>query len=566
MRFQHGSFAMFIVSVVIGCGFWQVVTHGADAGVGRVEQSVVSLGKLDGFWRYSAGLGPYHEGGQGLYVVPASMLGGDFAYKKRPYEKEALFADHLSLVRLLGGFNDEGEGGRDLAYRNEDGVIRYRMELLRGRLGPYVENGYTDLTIVLDNVPWCFPDAPEAGKLGQFSPPRDEQEWSAFIEVLCKELVVVLGEETANGLRFRVGTENGSRKRFDGSHEDYVRHYVVTAAAVRSILPRAKVGCYNISGVSMRGVRELHNVRPIELAETCLSGEAVAPFDWVAYSRYFRPGEDALGHAQTCREVWDAFENAVPKLRGVSREIHEFGIAPWGEVSKGIFASAEPGVLGAALTCQMMLRLREAGIDRLWHWGVLDRYRNRQNRLVEFPTGLAWLMSVLEYMRGGDAYLLAPVKESKVGAEYLALGVKGEGDARLLVSAYHADISEHGVESVTFVWPDELGEIEGREILYTRLNRQSSVHDTIRKDLQRAGLLNADFIERPDRLGNVREMGGRAAENLVGENQTRYDAKWAESLTLKEMAGEAYSIGRDGVMTTITVSVGAPELLVIWVK
>jgi hypothetical protein len=134
---------------------------------------------------------------------------------------------------------------------------------------------------------------------------------------------------------------------------------------------------------------------PIALAEHCAreanlsDGRKPTPFDWVAYSRYFRPGDTALDHARTCREVWEAFAQSVPELRGISREIHEFGIAPWGELDKGVFASAEPGALGAALTCQMMLRLREAGIRRLWHWGVLDQLRGAKDQVSILPTGTA---------------------------------------------------------------------------------------------------------------------------------------------------------------------------------
>ena len=115
----------------------------------------VPLGKLDAFWRYSAGLGPFHERGQGLNTVPDILLTGSFPYRKRPFPQEALFADHLSLVRFLGGFSDGSDKGqpdpavreRDLAWRDADGKIRYRMELVGPRLQPYLDNGYTDLTI-----------------------------------------------------------------------------------------------------------------------------------------------------------------------------------------------------------------------------------------------------------------------------------------------------------------------------------------------------------------------------------------------------------------------------------
>ena len=562
-------------SQIIRAGLLAIVTTGAAfAETPKPEEKIVPLGKWEGFWRYSAALGPYHEEGQGLEVVPDCMLHGDFPYSKRPYPREALFADHLSLVRILGGFSNAGKEGaavslRDLAYRDDNGKIQYRMDLLERRLKPYLDNGYTDFTIVLDNVPWCFPEKPEEGNLGQIAPPKDSQEWYGFIQTFCRELVRIMGREQAERLRFRVGTENGSRKRFDGTHADFVRHYETSAAAVRSVLPAAPVGCYNISGVTMKGMQETHNVNAFELAKHCFTqnnsfdGKLPTPFDWVAYSRYYRVGEDPLSNAQVCNQVWSEFGRQVPELQGVSREIHEFGIAPWGEVSADVFTSSEPGVLGATLTCQMMLRMREAGINRLWHWGVLDKYRNAAKKLVSVPTGEAWLMSILESMRGGDAYLLSPVNNSANGTKYLALASNVGQRVIVLFSSYNPDVSQHKSERVTFNLPPQLGNLTNGKTSYVRLDRESSVHDTIRKDLAAANLLQDDFIRRPDRLGAIRQMGlGVEAEKLVGSSQEAYDKLWIESLTLKPMDREACSIGE----STLAVDLSVPEILVLSIE
>jgi len=568
------SRAIHLAFALIGVSATAQAAISANTSAALAERSadcaIVPLGKLEGFWRYSAALGPFHEEGHGLDVVPDCMLHGDFPYVKRPYAREALFADHLSMVRILGGFSDEGKEGtavqqRDLAYRDASGKIHYRMELLEPRLKPYLDNGYTDLTVVLDNVPWCFPEKPQSVHLGQKSPPRDAQEWSAFIQQVCRELVRIMGREQANRLRFRVGTENGSRKRFDGTHADYVRHYENTAAAVRSILPNARVGCYNISGVSLKAMNdshnEGHNVNALELAKYCCSASPQAiPFDWVAFSRYYRPGDDPRVHAAVCGDVWDAFESRVPKLKGISREIQEFGIAPWSEVKEGTFTSAEPGVLGAALTCQMMLRLREVGVDRLWHWSVLDLYRNAANKLVKVPTGGAWLLSILETMRGGEAFLLSPVKKSPHGTKHLALAVRLGERVIVLFSSYNPDASVHASERVSFTLPEQLANIGNGKTSYVRLDRESSVHDTIRKDLVAAQLLHNDFINRPDRLGTIRQMGlGKEAEKLIGSKQDAYDKLWIESLTLKLTERDACSFSNHEV----TLDLPVPGLFVL---
>lgn len=532
---------------------------------------LVPLGKLDAFWRYSAALGPFHEGGQGLHEVPDYMLKGDFPYHKRPYPLEAMFADHLSMVRILGGFNDEGDAkirDRDLAYRDANGVVRYRMELLRPRLKPYLDNGYTDLTIVLDNVPWCFPVKPAAEKLGQYGAPADPNEWRDFIRALCREISAVMGPEGAGKLRFRVGTENGSLRRFGGTHDEYVRHYDFTAAAVKEVLPGAKVGCYNISAINPRTMSS-HNVRAYDLAEHCFktpnsaTGTTSTPFDWVAYSRYYRAGDDPENYAQVCREVWNEFGRRVPELKTVSREIHEFGFAPWGEAEKGAFASAEPGALGAAQTAQIMMLLREAGINRLWHWGVLDKFRDGKNQLRALPTSLAWLLSILDSMKGGEAYLLRPMDTSALGTRYLALLSKTDRRTTLLVSAYNMKLSEHSPETVRLCLPAGV-EVKGRKITFVRLNRENCIHDRIRRDLAGAGQLKEDYVKRPDLLGDVRQMvPGRPAEGLVGQRYAQYTEMWEKSLTLKPFDESIGLVTTGGEGVVVTLRLAAPELLVL---
>ena len=539
----------------------------------------VPLGKLDAFWRYSAGLGPFHERGQGLNTVPDILLTGSFPYRKRPFPQEALFADHLSLVRFLGGFSDGSDKGqpdpavreRDLAWRDADGKIRYRMELVRPRLQPYLDNGYTDLTIVLDNVPWCFPEKPEAKKFGNVVVPRSAEEWKQFIEVLCREIVKTMGSEAAGRLRFRVGTENGSEKRFVGTHDDYVRHYQSTVAAVRSVLPTAKIGPYNISGgVSLAAVQTRHNVRPLDLAVTCyreanpFDGKRPSPIDFVAYSRYFRPGDDPVAeHVQPCQEVWEEFGRRVPELKDVSREIHEFGFAPWGEVEQGVFATAEPGALGAAMTCQMMLRLREVGIQRLWHWGVLDKLRGAKQQVSMLPTGLVWLMSVLEYMRDGESFLL-PAPDSRTGTCHLALMTRTAEADLFLASAYNPTIADHTATSVVFRLPALWNGMTLQGARCMRLDRTTSIHDRIRRELNETGHLGDDYKRQPERLGNVREMTkGKAGDRLVADHLGQYHQQWTESMTLRPMAAGVAVMGKDGGTTTLTVTLTPPELLVI---
>jgi hypothetical protein len=366
-----------------------------------------------------------------------------------------------------------------------------------------------------------------------------------------------------------VGTENNGVARFSGSHDEFIRHYDATAAAVKSVLPDAQVGPFNIGGAGVRG-NEKANVRPFDLAAHCFNetntftGNPGTPFDWIAFSRYFTPGTDLEANARGCETVWDEFARRVPQLKGASREIHEFGVAPFGEEKKGAFVSEEDGALGAASTAQMMFRLREVGINRLWHWGMADKFRARDNKLYSLFTGPAWLLSVLEYAAGGEAFLLEPVAESAVGTRFIGLASVKTDCSIFIFSAYNKDTAVNTSETVRFRIPKDAANMADKKLSFVVLNRDTAVHDQIRRDLEAAGLLADRFLARPDRLGSVREMGkGRPAEWLVGDKLPEYYKVWERSLTLKPLADETGAITALPEYYEFTLNLAPPEVLVI---
>ena len=541
--------------------------------VGGEDANCKPLGTLDRFWRFQPALGPFHEQGQGLIPIPDYVVSGtDFDYVKRDVDREPPFADHLSLVRLLGGFNNAKDpeiDRRDLAYRDSDGDIGYRLEFLEPRLRPYLDSGIKQFTLVLDNVPWCFPSQPSTASLGQKSPPRDPQQWRDFIAAVCTEYVRIVGPVIAANTRFRIGTENNGRERFDGSHEEYIRHYQASAAGIQSVLPEAPIGPFNISGVSIIGVEKRHNVRGFDLADALLSepnpysNAESAPVDFIAFSRYFSPGADLSASARGAGEVWDTFEARVAALAGVSREVHEFGIAPFGE-DKGHFVSSEDGALGAAATALMMFRLREAGVDRIFHWPVVDAFRDAKRKMHYLFTSTAWLLSVLERAACGDSFLLEPLGPSPAGTDYLGLASVKADETVFVFTAYNRDTTVSTKETVSFELPHVVGQVAVESIRAVVLHRGNAVHDLIRGDLAEAGLLAQRFVERPDRVGSVREMGeGREAEAFVGERLETYHIAWRESLSLRPVSPQGVRIETRNGVRTLSLPLASPQLVVL---
>jgi hypothetical protein len=134
--------------------------------------------------------------------------------------REIPFVDSFTIVRFLGGYRedwlrnfqqlDEGLGRRSLDYaiRQSDGSLRFRAELIRRRLEPYLAAGYRaqDITIMLQNAPWDLATKdgrpPVMTEWGRSSPPGDLEEWSRMIRQFALDLQAYLGS-AASELQFK---------------------------------------------------------------------------------------------------------------------------------------------------------------------------------------------------------------------------------------------------------------------------------------------------------------------------------------------------------------------------
>ena len=107
-----------------------------------------SHGVLQSFWRNQPVIGRWLSQGQGLMKIPDYLQNTSFPYKLRPYKKEVPFADSLTTVRLLGGWDYSkkrgelhGQQNADLVFM-ENGKLYYRWDFLKKRLDPYLMAGY----------------------------------------------------------------------------------------------------------------------------------------------------------------------------------------------------------------------------------------------------------------------------------------------------------------------------------------------------------------------------------------------------------------------------------------
>jgi hypothetical protein len=550
-----------------------------------------SIGIMKPFWRNHPLAGPYNEKGQHLFEVPDYFFETDFPYLKRPYEREVLFADHLSIVRILGGTssytgldlsNDLGPNNKldetdtvaieklsqyDFVYRKPDGTLAFRPELIDDRLRPYIENGYESFTIVLDNTPYDLTSHPEIGSFGQSAPPDDPDEWYETVRQLCTTLSNLLGSEKANKLCFRIGTEQNGIERFAGTEEQFITHFDYAAAAIKDVLPGAILSLYNISGASIDNIMTKHNVNAFRVIEHATSGTnrktgpPNTPVSVVSASRYYSEKDDLDKIAGGIDEVWDYIEANITGENSFTREIHEFAaMGDWGSVPR----TNNPDAFGNAMNLDVIIKLLSNGVDRLFLWNMLEAvplfYLDLRFYL---PSSMLWGYSVLEYMQGGSAYILHPESaDAHENSSFSALLSTFPNKAYLIVNGFNTDRTSHESSEVLVRIPKEILQFEPGIIRSSSMNNENSIHYNIRKDLDSAQNLKQIVKEKPEWVTSLvamnKDLG--AAWVMAINKKDDYNSMWKASLTLTEFKGTLTERGNDYY---ISMPLNTPESTVI---
>ncbi len=153
------------------------------------------------------------------------------------------FMTEIAYGCLLGGmrrfhpdwFRGIGPGGEIQA--DFSGMI--------AELRAIVEAGCKPI-VILDKVPEAMSDEPREGIYGNPAPPTDERVWGRYVQAAVEAMVQAFGRDAVAAWSFRVSNEPDNRAHWAGTREQYFAHYDYTVAALRRVLPEARVGPGNI--------------------------------------------------------------------------------------------------------------------------------------------------------------------------------------------------------------------------------------------------------------------------------------------------------------------------------
>ncbi|AKJ64483.1 GH39 family glycosyl hydrolase [Kiritimatiella glycovorans] len=578
-------------------------------------EDAASIGKWDGFYRGHQLQGHLTSLRQGLVTIPEYMFETSFPYRKRPYEEEIPFVDTISIVRFCGGYQKawarqsgfDEPAKLDLAYEDENGELQYRFEWVKKRLNPYLEMGYRDIIISLDNVPYAMQAYESTGAYGQIAPPRDYEEWGRFIEALCNHMIDLYGYDLPNRWTFRMGTENNGQKpgdahTFDGTHEQWIRWYDFTSAAVKKVLPGARFGPGEFGGpIHTRGV-EPPAVDYIRFVEHCATGanyatgEIGAPLDFIANSSHSVPryqNGKLVGCAWPSERV-DANRDSYRNMIGPHRQYadlpkycFQFGhlcseqTDPTEKAMPGVgsvLRTCEPGGRGAAWTFHTLVEMKEEvpAIEGIWHWGVLESFKGGLDGSAEKSTGRVthallksngWLYSILDYAQGGEAWVF-DVPAGADGTVYKILFTTRRGHTYLIASAFHADRGYFTPRELSVTIPARLFPGNPKKTLagQVELTQKNSVYREIRKDFEERGLLAPGHARYDDLLAGIYEISDREKRGEVIDclraNFPVYRERMVDSLTLKPFEG-VLERGNDEYTFTFEMIPGSVKAIAI---
>ncbi|AKJ65167.1 hypothetical protein L21SP4_01932 [Kiritimatiella glycovorans] len=507
--------------------------------------------------------------------IPDAEVDLPYLHRRADHGPEFLFKDHLYFVRSLGGYGGQYELNsgelhtNDIAYL-QDGAfyfdpeeVKERFDIwfpVRDELGvdqPDVQD-FLRYTIVIDTIPWDFSSLPTPNaSFGNRGAPEDMDAWYLFVHWLCQTLLDRYEPEFVRGLRFRIGSEarytlsEGDEAAGRNREQSYLRYYDTTAAAIRDVLPEARIGPFNQMAAAELFTRYPTAGAPDELgtiwsvAEHCAGrGRFPQNFAWLegrAGAEARRAPYDFAGGSwykenSSVAELERDFRSLRNKLMDIDADRYrDITLEMMESDFRSLYREAdswETGAYGAAYRFRSALRGLRHGICGEWgapefeEIGAVNEYGDTPSHTVlgSALTGHGFVRIVMTHMEDGYGYIL-PVERTGTAGGVEALMAYFPAEDRLLIGVAASEFDEKPPapdtgwaipeehlrrESVSIRIPallieDPAGTVSIRS---TALTSNTAVYRYLRHKLASWGLLSDSMTETPQAVGGWYQMMG----------------------------------------------------------
>ncbi len=300
------------------------------------------------------------------------------------------YVESYNMVRTMGGRTDN----LNMFYKGVDasGNIITDFSGLLNSMRNFMSTGFKP-RIVLSKVPWEMVADKTVNTYGNTSPPDDYNHWRQYVNAFLTTLVSEFGMDEVKTWRFRVSTEpNYTPNHWNGTKEDYFKHYDITVDEVLKVIPDAIIGPGNMLTESVA-------TYTTELIDHCATGTNYATgamgtkMDFFSISYYEKIDKNTVALPQIIEPYRNKL-NSYSQFSDIPLDIQEFGMLRDENGVRGISLTdgTELGVSWYARVADLAYNYR---ITEIYDWGQEIESSN-------LPQGRRNVTKMFQMMEGGS--------------------------------------------------------------------------------------------------------------------------------------------------------------------
>lgn len=301
------------------------------------------------------------------------------------------YVKSYNLVRTMGGRTDNLNN----FYKGVDasGNIITDFSGLLTSMRNFMSTGFKP-RIVLSKVPWEMVTDKTVNRFGNTSPPDDYNIWRAYVNAFLTTLVNEFGINEVKTWRFRISTEpNYTPDHWNGTKEQYFKHYDITVDEVLKVIPDAIVGPGNM--LTENNVATFTT----EFIDHCANGTNYATgvkgskMDFFSISYYEKFDQESInlpGIAAPYRAKLDSYS----QFANIPFDIQEFGVLRDSNGRRGLSLS-DASEMGASWYARVVDLAFDYRINEIYDWG-------QEVEGSDLPAGRKNVMRMFQMMEGGN--------------------------------------------------------------------------------------------------------------------------------------------------------------------
>ena len=427
------------------------------------------------------------------------------------------YVKSYNLVRTMGGRVDN----QNEFYKGVDasGNIITDFSELISTMRNFMSTGYKP-RIVLSKVPWEMVDDKTVNTYGNTSPPKDYNLWRKYVNAFLSVLIDEFGMNEVKTWRFRVSTEpNYSPNHWNGTPEEFFKHYDITVDEVLKVIPDAIIGPGNLLTEPRAAKFTTEIIDHCANGTNYVTGEKGTKMDFFALSYYEKLDKKELRFESVVKPYRDKL-NSYPQFRNIPFDIHEFGILRGDNGVRGVGVN-DGTELAASWYATIADLSFQYNVTEIYDWG---------QEVEGLPSGRRNVTEMFLKLEGGNRLFASGEFSGFSGV----IPVAKDGNIYLLI--YNHNTTRGSTNSKTY-YP----KLEGNLVSNTtkwRVNewtvdKNNSVFlNELYKDLRSAGV--GEKTNGRIYSNRVSDRFEDAWKNVFTQNQSKYERMSALSQTVKD--------------------------------